>query len=47
MNQKLVGYHTRLGHAHLQLLSLTLILNDLVVKQNAHPSTRRLRTFPR
>ncbi|MFZ0676239.1 DUF748 domain-containing protein [Candidatus Binatus sp.] len=38
MNQKLVGYHTRLGHAHLQLLSLTLILNDLVVKQNAHPS---------
>jgi hypothetical protein len=38
MNQKLVGYHTRLGHAHVQLLSATLILNDLVVKQDAHPN---------
>src|SRR5580704_4180245 len=38
MNQKLVGYHTSLGHAHIQLLSATLILNDLVVKQDANPS---------
>jgi Domain of Unknown Function (DUF748) len=38
MNQKLVGYHTSLGHAHVQLLSATLILNGLVVKQDAHPN---------
>ena len=37
MNEKLVGYHTSLSHAHVQLLSLTLILDGLTVKQNAHP----------
>jgi hypothetical protein len=37
MNQKLVGYHTRLGHAHVQLLNGSLILTGLVVTQNAHP----------
>lgn len=37
MNERLVGYHTSLNHAHVQLLSGTLILNGLVVKQNAHP----------
>ena len=38
MNQKLVGYHTSLAHAHIQLLSATLILNGLLVKQDAHPN---------
>ena len=38
MNEKLVGYHTSLDHAHVQLLSGTLILNGLVVKQDAHPT---------
>jgi hypothetical protein len=38
MNQKLVGYHTKLSHAHVQLLSGTLILNGLVLKQNTHPN---------
>jgi hypothetical protein len=38
MNQKLVGYHTSLNHAHVQLLSGTLILTGLVVKQDAHPT---------
>ena len=36
MNQKLVGYHTSLAHAHVQLLSGTLILTGLVVKQDTH-----------
>src|SRR5579862_721290 len=38
MNQRLVGYHTRLSHAHLQLLNGSLFLDGLVVTQNAHPS---------
>jgi hypothetical protein len=38
MNQKLVGYHTRLNHAHVQLLNGSLILTGLVVAQNAHPN---------
>ncbi len=38
MNARLVGYHTSLNHAHLQLLSGSLILSGLVVKQNAHPA---------
>ena len=38
MNQKLVGYHTSLNHAHVQLLSGTLILTGLVVKQDTHPT---------
>jgi len=38
MNQKLVGYHTRLSHAHVQLLNGSLILTGLVVTQNAHPN---------
>lgn len=38
MNQRLVGYHTSLGHAHVQLLSGSLFLDGLVVTQNAHPS---------
>jgi hypothetical protein len=37
MNEKLVGYHTSLSHAHVQLLSGTLILNGLIVKQDSHP----------
>jgi hypothetical protein len=38
MNQKLVGYHTSLAHAHLQLLNGSLILSGLLVKQNKHPT---------
>jgi hypothetical protein len=38
MNQRLVGYHTKLSHAHLQLLNGSLFLDGLVVTQNAHPS---------
>ena len=38
MNQRLVGYHTSLNHAHVQLLSGTLILTGLVVKQDSHPT---------
>jgi hypothetical protein len=38
MNERLVGYHTSLDHAHIQLLSGTLILNGLVVKQDTHPT---------
>ena len=38
MNEKLVGYHTNLSHAHVQLLSGSLFLDGLVVTQNAHPS---------
>ena len=38
MNEKLVGHHTSLSHAHIQLLSLTLILDGLIVKQDAHPT---------
>jgi len=37
MNHELVGYHTRLGYAHVQLLNGSLILTGLVVTQNAHP----------
>jgi len=38
MNAKLTGYHTRLGHAHLQLLDGVVALSDLVITQNAHPN---------
>ncbi len=38
MNEKLVGYHTSLAHAHLQLLNGSLILSGLLVKQNKHPT---------
>ena len=38
MNQKLVGYHSSLSHAHVQLLSGTLILDGLIVRQDAHPT---------
>jgi hypothetical protein len=37
MNQHLKGYHTRLTRAHVQLLSGTLTLSGLIVKQDAHP----------
>jgi Domain of Unknown Function (DUF748) len=37
MNEKLVGYRTYLGHAHLQLLSGTLTLSDLRVMQLLYP----------
>lgn len=38
MNERLIGYQTRLGRAHVQLLSGTLTLSGLVVSQNAHPT---------
>jgi hypothetical protein len=38
MNEKLVGYTTHLGRAHLQLLSGTLTLGNLRVAQNLHPT---------
>jgi hypothetical protein len=38
MNEKLVGYRTYLGHAHLQLLSGTLTLSDLKVVQSLYPT---------
>ncbi len=38
MNEKLVGYHTSLARAHLQLLNGSLTLSGLLVKQNKHPS---------
>ncbi len=38
MNEKLVGYHTRLGHAHILLLNGSLTLTGLVVVQDAHPT---------
>lgn len=38
MNERLIGYQTRLDRAHVQLLSGTLTLSGLVVSQNAHPT---------
>jgi hypothetical protein len=38
MNAKLVGYHTTLAHAHLQLLDGSLTLYGLVVHQDKHPN---------
>jgi hypothetical protein len=38
MNRDLVGYHTSLRRAHLNLLGGTLSLYDLTIIQNAHPS---------
>ncbi len=35
MNQRLVGYHTRLNHAHVQLLSGYVDSHGLVVKQDS------------
>lgn len=46
MNQKLVGYHTRLDHAHVQLLNGSLTLKGLAVIQDAHP-TPPVADFPR
>ncbi len=37
MNAKLVGYHTQLARAHLQLLTGTLTLYGIKIIQNAHP----------
>jgi hypothetical protein len=37
VNEKLVGYRTHLGHAHLQLLSGTLTLSDLRIVQTLFP----------
>ena len=37
MNQKLIGYHVVLDHAHLQLLGGMLTLSGLKVIQQAHP----------
>jgi hypothetical protein len=37
MNSKLVGYHTTLRHAHVQLLNGSLYLTGLVVHQDKHP----------
>ena len=38
MNEKLVGYHTTLPHAHLQLLGGRLTLKGLKVVQEKHPT---------
>ena len=38
MNGSLKGYRVTLGHAHLQLLSLRLNLNRLIIVQEAHPT---------
>jgi hypothetical protein len=37
MNEKLKGYHVTIGHAHLQLLTLSLTLRDLKLVQQEHP----------
>jgi hypothetical protein len=37
MNQKLIGYHVALDHAHLQLVGGILTLKGLRVIQQAHP----------
>jgi hypothetical protein len=38
MNQKLIGYHGALDHAHLQLLDGVLTLKGLRISQQAHPN---------
>jgi hypothetical protein len=38
MNARLVGYHTTLSHAHLQLLDGSLTLYGLVIHQDKHPN---------
>jgi len=38
MNEKLIGYHTTLPHAHLQLLGGRLTLKGLKVVQEKHPT---------
>jgi hypothetical protein len=38
MNQKLKGYHTSLGYAHLSIWGGVLSLRDLTLIQDAHPS---------
>ena len=38
MNEKLVGYHTAVGRARLNLLDGDLTLINIVVVQNAHPN---------
>jgi hypothetical protein len=38
MNERLIGYQTKLGRAHVQLLSGTLTLSGLTVSQDAHPT---------
>jgi hypothetical protein len=37
MNQRLHGYHVTLGHAHLNLLGLSLTLRQAVIRQDANP----------
>ncbi len=37
INQKLHGYHVTLGHAHLSPLGLGLILQQVVIRQDANP----------
>jgi hypothetical protein len=37
INQKLHGYHVTLGHAHFGLVGLSLILEDVVIRQDANP----------
>jgi hypothetical protein len=37
MNQKLHGYHVTLGHAHLNLFGLGLVLEQAVIRQDANP----------
>jgi Domain of Unknown Function (DUF748) len=38
INSNLKGYHATLGHAHLQLLTLSLTLRNLEIVQDAHPT---------
>jgi Domain of Unknown Function (DUF748) len=38
MNEKLKGYHTRVAHAHVQLVNGSVTLNDVKIIQNAHPA---------
>jgi uncharacterized protein DUF748 len=45
MNASLKGYHATLAQAHLQLLSLTLMLRDLTIVQSAHQQPP-VATFP-
>src|SRR5215510_7734523 len=37
MNENLVGYTARVGHANFHLYGLALVLDDTVVTQDAHP----------
>ncbi|HEY0513314.1 MAG TPA: DUF748 domain-containing protein [Thermoanaerobaculia bacterium] len=37
INQRLHGYHVTLGHAHLNILGLGLVLQQAVIRQDANP----------